>query len=598
MLEVLQSVIGSWGHLLPFWALHIGSLTAAVWITYVDVLQGQWVSDDFEGVANLDGKFKRIGHPQPAAAGGVQSTTAPPAGGSLWNDVLSWVRWHIGKAPNPNYQKPRDPNKPDGPKDDRQFIPHAARHHRLNLFLFNGIVIMAYSFLCTVVGPEVAFLATLLWVVHPVGAQCVAWISGIGYLIAAFFMLVGLNGAVLLGHSSLYHNPVATLFIAGTYFVVQFLAFRGQFTSIAVVVILAYLKLWPLALVAAMVAGLGLLHTFLTVISVRSATFKQQQMGASTQLHPRKIVVVMKTLYYYTKLAFFPKRLGLYHTAGYHYPMPWIEWEDKHFWSGVVIATVMGLAAWLLPPPTAFGLLWWTCFIVFVLNWITVHQFIAERYIWLPSLGLCLIVASFAPSWLYWAVVGILLMRTWAHLPTYYNELMFYQSNVWNHPTSEVAYGNLGVTYLRMNLPGAAVDHWNLGANRNQDYDVNWYNLYSIFRSQHLLEQARTFLLKALSCTTCHFPKEWRTELETLELEIQWQKALAPIPLEQKDTWQKVQLEQLLKRPDLPHRPWWEEKYRQLQEYLKKKPIAPPPPTAMPREAVLGALTPPPRNYS
>ena len=128
-----------------------------------------------------------------------------------------------------------------------------------------------------------------------------------------------------------------------------------------------------------------------------------------------------------------------------------------------------------------------------------------------------------------------------------------------------------------MNLPGAAVDHWNLGANQNADYDVNWYNLYSIFRSQRLLEQARTFLLKALSCTTCHFPKEWRAELETLNLEIDWQKALAPVPLELKDRWQRENLDQLLLRTDLPHRPWWEEKSKQLNEWLKTHPLKPVP---------------------
>ena len=260
-----------------------------------------------------------------------------------------------------------------------------------------------------------------------------------------------------------------------------------------------------------------------------------------------------------------------------------MEWEDKYFWAGTALALGMLLAGVFLPPPVPFAVLWWFAFSVFVLNWITVHQFVAERYMWLPSVAFCLLVAAYAPAWLFWACFGILLMRTWAHLPTYFNELMFYQSNVWNHPTSEVAYGNLGVTFLRMQLPGSAVDHWTVGGQVNQDYDVNWYNLYSIYRSQHMFDQARTFLLKALSCTTCHFPKEWRDELNTLEMEIQWQKAMTPIPIPERDAWQKENLERLLKRTDVPYRPWWEGKYTALLEYLAKKPMpAPPQPTTQP----------------
>lgn len=546
-------------------------LAAVCWLTYFDILQGQWVSDDWDGIANLDGKFKRIGHPTARGEAGA-APTGTPSGGSFWSDTLSWCRWHICKAPNPNYNKPADPAKPDGPKDIRQFLPNARRHHRLNILLFCGISVMVYTFLATIVSEPIAFLATLLWIVHPTGVQTVGWISGIGYVLAAFFMLLGLNAAVLLGHTPLFQNPLYTLTILGIYGLCQFLAFRSQFTSLAIAAVLAYLQLWPFAVVAGLIAVLGLIRTFLEVVSVRSHTFKQQQMEASTRFHPKKLIVVGKTLYYYCKLAIFPKRLGLYHTFGYHYPLPWIEWEDRYFWGGLGLGLGMLVAAFTLPPPIPFAVLWWFSFLVFVLNWITVHQFVAERYLWLPVISVCLLVATFAPPWLFWILFGLALMRTWAHLPTYYNELMFYQSNVWNHPTSEVAYGNLGVTYLRMQLPGSAVDHWNLGGKVNQDYDVNWYNLYSIYRGQHMFDQAKQFLLRALSCTTCHFPKEWRDELNTLDMEIQWQKALAPVPNDQKDAWQKAQLEQLLKRTDVPYRPWWEEKYKQLMAYLAKKP--------------------------
>ena len=555
---------------------HCLLLVAAVWIAYWDILKGQFVSDDWDGIANYDGKLKRLSRPVPVAPDAKGAPAEQPKGGSSWNDYLTWLRWHIGKAPNANYQKPTDPAKPNSPKDTRQFLASPFRHHRLSLILFSAITLLAYSFLSTVVGEPTAFLATLLWTVHPVGVQTVGWISGIGYVLAAFFMLLGLNAVVLVSASPWLTNPTLTVLLTGLYAVCQFLAFRSQFTSIAVVAVLCYLHLWPFALIAGAIAAVGLLRTILEVVSVRASTFRQQKMDASTRLHPKKLVVAGKTFYYYLKLVLFPKRLGLYHTFGYHYPLPWIEWEDRYFWAGLgLLGASVGAFLWA-PAPIPFAVLWWVSFLIFVLNWITVHQFVAERYVWLPALAPCLLVATFAPSWLYWLLVGVALMRTWAHLPTYFNELMFYQSNVWNHPRSEVAYGNLGVTYLRMQFPGSAVDHWSFGSVVNPDYDVNWYNLYSIFRGQGMFDQARTYLLRALSCTTCHFPKEWRDELNTLEMEIQWQKLLMAMPVEQRDPWQKAQLERILQDPTAPYPDFWKAKYKSLMDYwVKKYPAVP-----------------------
>lgn len=572
--------------------LHCVALLVTVWISQFESLKGNWVSDDWDGIAKLTGKFQHIGHPTtaPSSSGGLPAPGSI-AGGSLWNDIVSWVRWQLCKTPNPSYNKPLDAAKPDGPRDTRQFIPSPLKHHRAQLIVMSGLVLLVYTFLSSIATPDIAFLATLLWTVHPVCCQTVTWISGQGYLTAAFFMFAGLNYALSYASALPSLSRTEQVALLGGYGVLQWLAFRSQFTAIAAVVILTYLKLWPFAAVAGVIACIGAYRTIKEVVSVRAATFKQQQMGASTQFHWRKLVVVGKTLYYYTKLAFFPKRLGLYHTYGYHYPLPWIEWEDKYFWAGLAIGLAM-LAGIIWAPSAlvAFGCLWWLAFIVFVLNLITVHQFVAERYVWLPVLGLCLIVAAYAPAWLFWAAFGVLIMRTWAHLPTYANELKFYQSNIWNHETSEVAFGNLGVTYLRLGHTGTAVDTWNVGANVNNDYDVNWYNLYSVFRGQGLHHEARQYLLKALSCSTCHFPKEWRKELETLEMEIAWQKAMATVPPEQRLAWQNRHLTESLKHPEMPHRDYWEAKHKRVKEEMAKATAVP---AAGPAQLVSVAPMPP-----
>ena len=43
--------------LLPSPLPHALILLVLCWLAYWDILKGQWVSDDWDGIANYDGKF-------------------------------------------------------------------------------------------------------------------------------------------------------------------------------------------------------------------------------------------------------------------------------------------------------------------------------------------------------------------------------------------------------------------------------------------------------------------------------------------------------------------------------------------------------------
>lgn len=495
--------MGEWLLTCPAW-LPPTVLLSLVWLTYWEILHGGWVSDDIQGVAQYDGKLQK-----------------PISFGNL----MKWVRYQVGKVPHPQAGKPVDPNKPDSPKFP-QYTANPVKHHRLSLILFSGVTLLLYTFLLQITNPTTAFLATALFVVHPLGCQTVGWISGIGYVVAAFFMFAGLNWVLFATEAPWFSAPTGVVVAVLIYSILQFCAFSAQFTSVGAAAILAWLGYWPFAIIAIAMAVPGMLHIYNDAVTLRRKNFLDQQMGASVRFHGRKFIVAAKSLQYYLRLIFFPKRMGLYHTFGYHYPLPEIEQDDKWFWLGVACAT--GLVGGLVTGSSTaqLAIIWFLTYIFFVLNWITVHQFVSERYAWLPSLGACLIVAAFAPEWLTFTILGVALMRTWVHIPTYISEVHFYQSNIWNFPKSEVAFGNLGVTYLRSGLAGSAVDMWRLGSQINPEYDVNWYNLASLFRSQGQLDLAKQHLERAINCKTCHFPEPWKKELEALNAAIAKKTAL------------------------------------------------------------------------
>lgn len=519
---------------------------ALPWLLYWDSLSGDWLIDDQEGMASYDGKLQ-----------------TPLS----FHNCLKWVRWQLGRIPNPNEKE----------REQRPYIGNPRRHHRLSLWMFGGVLCLLYSFLQAVFTPSLAFFATLLFAVHPVGCQVVAWISGIGYLFAAFFMLAGLNVAVIA-------EPSTALTWAGwltLYGLLQYLAAHAQFTALGAVPLLFWLGLWPFALVGLAVSAYSAFGTVKSAVDLRVEHFTDQGMGRSTFFHARKMMVAGKTLYYYCKLAVFPKRMGLYHLFGYHYQVPEIELEDRYFYAGCGCLALFGLLFWLGAPPLQLAVITFLSFIVFVMNWITAHQFVAERYVWLPSIGVALALAHLTGGTpFYWLLVGIGTMRIWAHLPTFQNDMQFYFSNIWNFPKSEVAVGNLGVSLARYGMPNAAMDFWHRGTQLNPDYDVNWYNIGSALRTQAgqamdqgnwttalaFLQKSRDYFDKAVNTKTCHFKELWTTQLREVEAEIAWGSQVMAIPMQNRLAWQVTKLELLLDQRYLALREFWESKLKIAKE--------------------------------
>ena len=273
-------------------------------------------------------------------------------------------------------------------------------------------------------------------------------------------------------------------------------------------------------------AGFGIIKKR---VKLRTNVFKEQNLAYSTNLKLQKIIVAIKSLAYYTRLCIFPKRLGLYHTFEYHYSDK-TEKEDKWFWLGFIMLLGFMAGFYYGNSIVRFAILWYFAYIFVFLNWITIHQFVSERYVYIPNIGICLLIAYglltldkffFGEYPVLMALIGgLYLMRTWVHLPTYNEEVSFYQSNIWNFPDSEVAFGNLGVTYMKCNLIGSAVDMWQIALKINPAYDVAHYNIHSILKQRGDFINAREYLKKAIDSLQCHFKELWIKEMQQLEHEI------------------------------------------------------------------------------
>lgn len=472
-------------------------ILAVSWIAYgYVVVYGGHVSDDIAGIAEYDGKLQ----------------------GWEYGMVSRWLRYHICGGNFPSAKK-----LPNGTVIPQGKLPR--RHHVLIILVFNIGAILAYEFLKQVIGGKLALLAILLFVVHPCGVQAVAWSSALGYPLSLLWIGAMLNLVLLHStHSTAGWTIVFTLLFC----VFQFLGIHAQVVPCMTWAILLLLGYWQFAALGFFVSAVMMLDIVKQTIDFRAGEFKKQNMGQSTSLNPRKIIVALKTFFYYVKLALWPNKMGLYHKWGFHYG-PDLEREDWRFFAGLTIFVASGLWFWYTPSLVIkLGLLWFSSFIFIFLNWVTIQQFVTERYLFIPSLGVCLLIAYFTFDYpiLYGLIFGAFLCRTWLHLPTYDNEMRFYQSNVWNFPDSEVAYGNLGVTQMRVGLNGSSMDSWMLSTQLNPDYDVPWYNIFSTYRANAMsslqhgqydayigqLRAGLPYLQKTLACKICHFPENWKKE--------------------------------------------------------------------------------------
>jgi len=497
--------------------LHVAILSILYLITWLPSIKGGWVSDDLEGIAKFSDRYHAPKHElvdyydlEIAGKKTQFKNTAFNPHIGFPETFIRWFRINMGK-------KHTTIGKNAKGHDVYGWVQDPFRHHIFSLILQYANIILAYIFLSEVFGPTLAIMAVGLFIVHPVCCQTVAWISGIGYLLCLFGALLTFNAALFLpSHVSMYVVIFTSLISA-------YGLFPGNFNF----VILLMLWFWPQAIISLLACSFNGYRQSRKILGVRIKEFKKQNMGQSTFLNWNKPIVMLKTLWYYTHFIIFPKRLGLFHKWGYHYDSK-IERFDRLAFGGLLVLGCLIYFAWFGVSIVQFAVLWFAVYLITFSNFITAMQFVADRYIFIPALGYCLLVSYLLQDhmWLYFMLAGMGMMRIWVHMPTFKNEVDFYTSNCFNFPNSEVAYGNLGVAYMHSGRPGTAVDTWLHATKIDDSYDVPHYNLYSIFRSNGNLDMAKKHLDDCLKAKVVHFPDVWTKERGSLEAQIYYKRPL------------------------------------------------------------------------
>jgi tetratricopeptide (TPR) repeat protein len=263
------------------------------------------------------------------------------------------------------------------------------RRTSLTLHVLNSVLMATVVFLCFR-NAVVAALAGLLFGLHPMTVEAVAWMGERKTLLATFFSLASVVAYLLYArrpHWSSY-AACAALFV---------LALLSKPTSTPLPVVLLLLDYWPLrrlswrsALEKTPLLAIAGLSAVLTVVSQASAAAVQ---SPDEQGLARNVLIVCHNIVFYLYKVAWPADLAPF------YPFPPTPLIHQPMVIVGVIGTVLLLAGLLVSLRWTRALLTgWLIFFVAITPTLGVIGFTiviaSDKYAYLPALGLVLVIAA------------------------------------------------------------------------------------------------------------------------------------------------------------------------------------------------------------
>lgn len=276
--------------------------------------------------------------------------------------------------------------------------------------------------------------AALIFAVHPLSVPCTAWITGGYYSVTTLLTLT----AYYFVHT--YHFVGA--FLGSVFFTA---ALGSTITCIGFPFIFLFQDhhglalLWPLVMY---VFG----KRFITGFNIRNS-------GRKDQVTFRKLAVMPKVVAYYALIALVPNQLCFFRQFGFEYSRSSkmktnVDSFNFDFYLSVVFLLVFGVTAWLISP---FATIWFFVTIAPFSQFKMLGQFIAERYSYLPNVGIAILIATALEQhpYLFTIVATLYLYRSHMYIPAYSHMKELYLDGIRNYPECVTNYANLAEYYIQ-----------------------------------------------------------------------------------------------------------------------------------------------------
>jgi tetratricopeptide (TPR) repeat protein len=372
-------------------------------------------------------------------------------------------------------------------------------YHVINLLLHIVEALMIWGILQRLSIPG-AFLAALLFAVHPVNVETVAWISQCKSLLAMLFFLLSIHW-YLKSETPWPPPPNGARADANRWYGLSLAAFVLALLSKGSVAVLPPLLLglawWlrpltkrdllrtaPFFLVAVVLVRVNIwFQTHGGGVPIRTAGFAERLLGASA------------AVWFYLYKALLPVNLA------FIYPRWQVETDQWRWWLPLLAAVAVTCLLWTYRQAWSRPLLFaWGCFgvaLVPVLGFTDVgfmsSSLVADHYQHVALIGVLALVAAGWGSWQRrvrrssrWipnaaavAAGALLTLLTWRQSGLYANGMTLYRASLEQNPDSWMAHDNLGAILSQAGRLPEAIDHFQAALKLKPDFPDAHNNLGS-----------------------------------------------------------------------------------------------------------------------
>lgn len=343
--------------------------------------------------------------------------------------------------------------------------------HLTNLALHAANVLLVYALLCWLLRRQsLAWLAAAWWVVHPVQAASVAWVSGRRDVLYGFFFLLAFLSFV--GSERRWRQGRSWAWLYAASLVCLLLSLLSKAAGMMLFALLALVvvmfeqgeePLWQRLLVC-------LPHAVITagVVGIHLWVARQANVVKSVFLGDR-LPSVPYVLASYWRLALFPVQLSTpYARTPLAWPRDqWLVLGTTALLAAVVAAVVAAVWRRRASRQVVFCVAWWFLMLLPVSNLVPLSNLLADRYLYLPLVALCALGAELVGR--VWsrgrrgvvlgcalAVVAVLAAGASSRARVWSDSLTFWRDGVAKWPGAPVPRIGMASASLDTNRPEAA----------------------------------------------------------------------------------------------------------------------------------------------
>lgn len=341
-------------------------------------------------------------------------------------------------------------------------------YHLTNVILHAANVILVYWLaLALAATPVTAFLAAAFFAIHPAQCATVSWVASRSNLLCSLFLL--------LAFLAYLRNTRNYYFWSIFCFTLSLLAKETAMVFILLIVLYDYY--FVLKVNKSKAANMWWSYLPIVIISGLYLLLRTQVLGQVTQRGWwggslwYTMLTMAKSFYYYLKVIIIPWKL----TVDYVLDIAVSIW-DPLVLSGLCLAValiVLALKISRREKLISFGLFWFLIALLPVSNIIPLKALLAERFLYLPLVGISLAIAvplgRLLPGsnrnklWGYLLITGLLVfygVRSIQRNKDWYDDYTLWSSTVRTSPESPRAHFALGEVYYKRGDYPLAIDEY------------------------------------------------------------------------------------------------------------------------------------------